>query len=53
LVVGGLALGAGYFWALIRGSEKPVSREMVKFTRNEQMQRLKALLTGGLLRTKY
>jgi len=52
-VVGGLTLGAGYFWALIRGSERPVSTEMVKFTRSEQMQRLKAFLTGGLLRTRH
>jgi cellulose synthase/poly-beta-1,6-N-acetylglucosamine synthase-like glycosyltransferase len=41
VVLGGLALGAGYFWSMVRGKEKSVSPELVAFTRREQMQRLK------------
>jgi len=40
VAVGGLALGTGYFWAWVRGAERPVSKELVKFHRREQMQRL-------------
>lgn len=41
LGLGGLALGAGYFWALLRRAERPVSRTLMDFHRQEQMQRLK------------
>jgi poly-beta-1,6-N-acetyl-D-glucosamine synthase len=37
---GGLALGAGYFWALLRRFERPVSHELISFHRREQLQRL-------------
>jgi glycosyltransferase involved in cell wall biosynthesis len=46
-VVRGLLLLAGYVWALVRGVERSVSREMVEFQRREQMQRLRRLLTGN------
>jgi poly-beta-1,6-N-acetyl-D-glucosamine synthase len=45
VVLGGLALAAGYFWSLLRGAEIPVSRDLVSFTRQEQLQRLKRLGT--------
>lgn len=44
-VLGGLALGAGYFWSKFRGKEVSVSRDVVDFTRREQMQRLKKFVT--------
>ena len=44
LVVGGLALGAGYFWSMARGADISVSPDVVAFTHREQMQRLKKLL---------
>jgi poly-beta-1,6-N-acetyl-D-glucosamine synthase len=40
-VGGGLMLAAGYIWALLRRVDRPVSPEMVRFCRREQMQRLK------------
>jgi len=43
--VGGLALLAGYVWSLARRAKRPVSRELVVFRRQEQMQRLKKFLT--------
>jgi len=46
LVLGGLALGAGYFWSMARRSEISVSPEVVSFTRHEQMQRLRKFLWG-------
>jgi glycosyltransferase involved in cell wall biosynthesis len=50
--LGGLMLGSGYVWALLRRVERPVSREMVEFCRREQVQRLKALVTGRVLRSR-
>ena len=46
-VVGGLALGAGYVIGSTRGIERPVSPELIKFHRQEQMQRLMKFLTGN------
>ena len=39
-VVGGMALAAGYFWAMLRGAERPVSREVMEYQRRDQMKRL-------------
>ncbi len=44
-VVGGLALGSGYAWSLLRRAEIPLSPELVAFVRREQMQRLKRFFT--------
>ena len=49
-IIGGLVLLLGYFWSVARGVERPVSEEMARFTRHEQMQRLKEFLTGKTLR---
>jgi len=46
LFLGGLMLLAGYIWSLLRRLERPVSREMVKFVRREQMQRLRKFLAS-------
>lgn len=45
--IGGLALASGYVWASLRGEERPVSREVVKFNHREQMDRLKSFLKGA------
>ena len=45
--VGGLALGAGYFWAMLRRFERPVPRDLVRFHRKEQISRLKKLVRFG------
>jgi glycosyltransferase involved in cell wall biosynthesis len=50
LIVGSLMEASGYVWALMRRLDRPVSRELVEFHRREQMCRLRALLTGGLVR---
>jgi glycosyltransferase involved in cell wall biosynthesis len=47
LGLGGLALGTGYFWALLRRVERPVSRDLIDFHRHEQMQRLKKFIMVG------
>ncbi len=51
-VIGGLALGWGYAWSVLRRLETPLSKEIVKFVRREQMQRLRGLFTekrsGGM-----
>jgi glycosyltransferase involved in cell wall biosynthesis len=46
-VVNGLMLGAGYVAAAIRRVERPVSPELVKFRRREQMRRLRQFLSGS------
>lgn len=44
VVVGGLAVLAGYLWAAVRGVERSISRELMEFRRREQMQRLRSFL---------
>lgn len=44
LGIGGLALASGYFWSMIRRAPRGVSQDLVKFSRQEQMQRLSKFL---------
>jgi len=44
MVIGGVALLAGYLWSMIRRIERPVSAELVAFRRREQMRRLRKFL---------
>lgn len=50
-ILGGLALGAGYCWAFLRRTPRPVSRKLMSFHRKEQMAKLKAIL-NSLVRFK-
>jgi glycosyltransferase involved in cell wall biosynthesis len=43
-LVGGFALAAGYCWAGIRRMKRPISPELMRFHRAEQMERLRAVL---------
>ena len=45
-IIGGLALGAGYCWACLRRTPRPVSPELMAFHRREQMAKLKAILNS-------
>jgi biofilm PGA synthesis N-glycosyltransferase PgaC len=47
-LVGGLCLLSGYFWSVLTRAERPISRELITFHRNEQMKRLKTLFHHGL-----
>ena len=53
LILGGLMLGAGYLWAMVRRAKRPVSDELVAFRRREQMERLSRLLSGGRSRASH
>ena len=44
LVLGGLALGAGFLSAAMRRVERPVSADLMRFHRREQMTKLKAIV---------
>lgn len=44
--LGGLVLLAGFSWALVGGTGRPISPELVKFHRAEQMQRLRRAFSG-------
>ncbi len=45
-VVGGLSLFAGYLAAFLRRTERPVSPELMRFHRAEQMLKLKTILSS-------
>jgi GT2 family glycosyltransferase len=45
-VVGGLMMLAGFLWAAVRRVPRPVSSELVRFRRREQMGRLRRFLAG-------
>lgn len=40
-ILGGLLLFVGYAWSSLCRTEKPISEDLLKFNRNEQMERLK------------
>jgi glycosyltransferase involved in cell wall biosynthesis len=44
-VIGGLVLGAGYVYSLVARIERPVTAELLRLHRREQLQRLKSLFT--------
>ena len=43
-LIGGLGLLAGYCYALLSGRGRPISPELVRFNRTEQMSRLRSML---------
>jgi glycosyltransferase involved in cell wall biosynthesis len=45
---GGLALGLGYAWAMLRRMKRPVSKQLLTFHRKEQMRKLRAILKSVL-----
>jgi glycosyltransferase involved in cell wall biosynthesis len=47
-ILGGLCLLSGYVWCWATRHERPVSRELMAFHRNEQLQRLKNLIPDRL-----
>lgn len=48
LVLGGLVLMAGYAWAAVRRIPRPVSRELMRFHRREQMTKLALILCNAV-----
>jgi glycosyltransferase involved in cell wall biosynthesis len=51
VLIDGLALFLGYCWAALWRVKRPVSRELMRFHREEQMKKLRAIF-GTLLRLK-
>jgi glycosyltransferase involved in cell wall biosynthesis len=51
-VIRGIFLASGYVWANLRGGERPVSDELIKFHRKEQMERLRRFFAKPLARGK-
>ena len=49
-IIGGLILLTGYFGSMVGRIEKPISKELIKFHRKEQMKRFKLLLVKGFKR---
>jgi biofilm PGA synthesis N-glycosyltransferase PgaC len=52
VVLGGGCLLAGYFMSMIKSIERPVSSEIIRFRRREQMARLQTFLFPGRIRSK-
>jgi glycosyltransferase involved in cell wall biosynthesis len=48
-VVEGLAVGLGYVWASVRRIHRPVSPELMRFHRKEQMQKLRTIVRSALM----
>jgi poly-beta-1,6-N-acetyl-D-glucosamine synthase len=44
ILIGGLALLSGYCWAVLRRMQRPVSRELIRFHRREQMKKLRLII---------
>jgi biofilm PGA synthesis N-glycosyltransferase PgaC len=42
----GLLLLSGYVWSSLRGQERPISDELIRFTQGEQLKRLKEKFSG-------
>lgn len=47
-LVDGLAIGLGYAWAGLRRIDRPISDDLVRFHRKEQMRKLQAILKSIL-----
>jgi poly-beta-1,6-N-acetyl-D-glucosamine synthase len=47
LFLGGLSLFLGYAWAAVKGVERPISAQLIQYSRREQMTRLKKILSKG------
>jgi hypothetical protein len=48
VLINGLALLSGYCWAAIRQMKRPVSQELMRFHRREQMKKLRMILSALL-----
>jgi glycosyltransferase involved in cell wall biosynthesis len=51
IIAGGFALLLGYGWAALKRTRRPVTQELMRFHRREQMKKLRAVL-GALARFK-
>jgi poly-beta-1,6-N-acetyl-D-glucosamine synthase len=47
-IVEGLALGLGYGWAMLSRRKRPISKQLMKFHRKEQMHKLGTILKSAL-----
>jgi hypothetical protein len=50
-LVDGIALGSGYLWAFVTRQKRPVSDDLMRFHRKEQMRKLRAIL-GSVIHLK-
>jgi poly-beta-1,6-N-acetyl-D-glucosamine synthase len=48
-IIDGAALGLGYLWAFVRRVDRPVSDQLMRFHRKEQLQKLRTILGSVLL----
>jgi hypothetical protein len=48
VILGGTALFCGYTWAAMRRIKRPISAELMRFHRQEQMSKLRTILRSLL-----
>ena len=48
-LIEGFGLGVGYTWAILSRAPHPISKELIRFYRREQMQKLGAILKSMVL----
>ena len=46
IILGGVALLLGYCWAVLRRVKRPISPELIRFNRREQMKKLRMILAS-------
>jgi glycosyltransferase involved in cell wall biosynthesis len=51
ILIGGISMLCGYCWSALQRAERPVSRELMRFHRREQMRKLRTIL-GSLVRLR-
>lgn len=47
-ILRGAGIGLGYVWSALRHNQRPVSAELIRFRRKEQMQRLRSIFGSAL-----
>jgi len=47
-IMEGFALGLGYGWAALRRAKRPISNELIRFHRREQMRKLRVILKSAI-----
>jgi GT2 family glycosyltransferase len=52
VILGGGMLLAGYWWAMMKRTERPLTQELILFQRREQMNRLKKFVVHRVLKRK-
>jgi biofilm PGA synthesis N-glycosyltransferase PgaC len=51
-IIGGFLIMTGYIYSFITRVERPISDELIRFHRNEQLTRLRKMLFGKFIKSE-